>query len=557
MKICPTCQQQFPNGFQYCPNDTDMLVTTEDYLRRTKPIAQVPPQVEATARASENQPPVRQPAVESPKVAITEPVPPPPPPITRRQEPANGRQAGAGAPTTPIGQPATATGTGNFQQAPTARVQPPTDALPKNGAPTSAPTANGKQNAANATAKLGAASAAAATAKDEGLSFSIPESGGLVARLAAAIQNIQDAFSKGSVKPGETGDFQFLLRDESFVARLGRELQTASEDFKRDPKTFVIATIKGEGASKQRQRWILNGMASAVIAYSFLFFVLPAIYLLIWPKYNVAAEEKEPPLEMLAALTETPIVDTKVNKPKETPKGKGGFTGGSKPVVKQASGGGGGGRQTPTPPSKGVPPQMALTPQIIPPNPEPPKIKNPSLVVASTVYGDPKAIPPMKGPIGDLAGVPAPPSSGPGRGAGVGTGEGTGVGRGQGGGVGAGRGGNAGGGDMDTGGGRGNGGSGGIEEMGKNGVGRPTILYREKARYTEEARQNKVQGTVLLNVIFTAEGRITSIRVVRGLPDGLTERAIEAAQKIRFQPATKNGSPVSVRGNLEFTFNLY
>jgi TonB family protein len=61
---------------------------------------------------------------------------------------------------------------------------------------------------------------------------------------------------------------------------------------------------------------------------------------------------------------------------------------------------------------------------------------------------------------------------------------------------------------------------------------------------------------VVLNVIFTADGRITSIRVVRGLPDGLTEKAIEAAQKIRFQPAVKNGVPVSVRGNIEYKFVL-
>jgi TonB family protein len=85
---------------------------------------------------------------------------------------------------------------------------------------------------------------------------------------------------------------------------------------------------------------------------------------------------------------------------------------------------------------------------------------------------------------------------------------------------------------------------------------RPTILYKEKAKYTLDARNNGIEGTVVLNVVFTANGRITSIRVIRGLPDGLTEKAIEAALKIRFNPAVKNGVPVSVRGNLEFTFVL-
>jgi periplasmic protein TonB len=86
---------------------------------------------------------------------------------------------------------------------------------------------------------------------------------------------------------------------------------------------------------------------------------------------------------------------------------------------------------------------------------------------------------------------------------------------------------------------------------------RPTILYREKAKYTEEARQNKIQGSVLLQVVFNVNGLITEIKVIRGLPDGLTEKAIEAAKKIRFNPAVKNGAPVSVRGTLDFAFNLY
>jgi TonB family protein len=86
---------------------------------------------------------------------------------------------------------------------------------------------------------------------------------------------------------------------------------------------------------------------------------------------------------------------------------------------------------------------------------------------------------------------------------------------------------------------------------------RPTILYKEKAEYTPEARANKIQGSVVLNVLFTIDGQVTEIRVVRGLPDGLTEKAIEAARRTRFQPAVdNNGAPVNVRGNIEFAFQL-
>jgi TonB family protein len=269
------------------------------------------------------------------------------------------------------------------------------------------------------------------------------------------------------------------------------------------------------------------------------------LYNRVFPGRCVAPVEKIELVAMLPPPTED-LTKIEVKAEKKPVKEK--TLGGSKPKPQKAAGGGGGGRQKPEPPSKGVPPQMALTPQIVLPNPEPPKIKNPTLPVPMTVYGDPSLRMP-KGPIGDPTGVPAPPSPGPGSGGGIGRSSGSGVGGGTGGGVGPGRGGNIGGGDMNLGGGR------SVEPM--TASLRPTILYREKAKYTEEARQNKIQGTVVLQVVFNVNGSITDIRVIRSLPDGLTEKAIEAARKIRFNPAVKNGTPVSVRGQLEFTFNLY
>jgi TonB family protein len=62
---------------------------------------------------------------------------------------------------------------------------------------------------------------------------------------------------------------------------------------------------------------------------------------------------------------------------------------------------------------------------------------------------------------------------------------------------------------------------------------------------------------VLLNVLFNADGRITNISVAAGLPDALTEKAGEAALRIRFQPAVKGGVPISLRRPLLFIFTLY
>lgn len=84
----------------------------------------------------------------------------------------------------------------------------------------------------------------------------------------------------------------------------------------------------------------------------------------------------------------------------------------------------------------------------------------------------------------------------------------------------------------------------------------PTLLHVERAKYTKDARKQMIQGLVVLSAMFTHDGRIEDIQVVVGLPNGLTESAIEATRKIRFTPAQKDGKPVSVRRKVEFKFSL-
>jgi Flp pilus assembly protein TadD len=85
---------------------------------------------------------------------------------------------------------------------------------------------------------------------------------------------------------------------------------------------------------------------------------------------------------------------------------------------------------------------------------------------------------------------------------------------------------------------------------------RPTILHREKARYTDAANLAGVMGTVVLMVVFADDGALKHILAIQELSHGLTEEAIKAARKIRFTPAMRDGKPLSVYGSLEFTFNL-
>ena len=86
---------------------------------------------------------------------------------------------------------------------------------------------------------------------------------------------------------------------------------------------------------------------------------------------------------------------------------------------------------------------------------------------------------------------------------------------------------------------------------------RPFIAFKPEPSYTEEARQNALTGSVILKAIFTADGAVTNIKVASGLPYGLEENAIEAAKKIKFIPAMKDGKLVSTWMQLEFNFNLY
>jgi TonB family protein len=72
--------------------------------------------------------------------------------------------------------------------------------------------------------------------------------------------------------------------------------------------------------------------------------------------------------------------------------------------------------------------------------------------------------------------------------------------------------------------------------------------------YTEAARENRVVGVVRLRVVLCPSGSVSNITVVKGLPDGLTEQAIAAARKVKFEPAEKDGQKVAQFQLLEYSF---
>jgi TonB family protein len=82
------------------------------------------------------------------------------------------------------------------------------------------------------------------------------------------------------------------------------------------------------------------------------------------------------------------------------------------------------------------------------------------------------------------------------------------------------------------------------------------ITYKPNPVYTEEARAMKLEGEVLLEVSFSSSGTLHVNRVVRGLGHGLDEAAIAAANKIRFKPALRYGTPVDSTAVVHVTFQL-
>ena len=341
------------------------------------------------------------------------------------------------------------------------------------------------------------------------------------------------------------------------------QLRRAWPDFKRNPIRVGRRAVIGSARRFRalvRQPNVLTGTATALLL------VLSAILALIFvgrtPKVTAADQDREEVVEMLS-----------FNLPGEAPKPEGSGVGvnsngrvgmakgkgeGSAAEPKPAHGGGGSGNLSKLPTQQG---KVPLPSDI--PAPISPPLPNPSLPAAGVdldpalwknlpfvTYGDPRS----KSTV---------PSNGPGVGGVVGTGSGLGVGPGNGNGVGPGNKGNTGDGDKGLGDG-GVGGSNGNHPNEPNRIYRlPEVTQRAKViskpepQYTEAARKNQVTGSVVLSVIFSETGEVTSIRAVRLLPDGLTEKAIAAARQIRFVPAMRNGQSVSVYMQLEYNFNLY
>jgi len=213
------------------------------------------------------------------------------------------------------------------------------------------------------------------------------------------------------------------------------------------------------------------------------------------------------------------------------------------PSKTQVGGGGGGGDRDKLQATKGKLPKFAMQqftpPMVVVRNPDPKLPMEPTVVVPPEIKLAQANLPNLGDPQSAIPNGPL--SNGTGTGGGIGSGSGGGVGSGKGPGVGPGEGGGIGGGIFHVGG----------------GVSAPRAIYSPDPEYSEEARKVKHQGTVVLALVVAPDGRPRDIHVINSLGMGLDEKAIEAVSHWKFEPAMKDGKPVSVAISVEVEFRLY
>jgi TonB family protein len=83
----------------------------------------------------------------------------------------------------------------------------------------------------------------------------------------------------------------------------------------------------------------------------------------------------------------------------------------------------------------------------------------------------------------------------------------------------------------------------------------PRVIKRVAPEYTDVARKGRVAGIVLLDVVVEKNGRVSDVQILKPLPFGLDQKAVEAVRKWRFAPAKYHGRTVAAYYKVAIAFN--
>ena len=106
--------------------------------------------------------------------------------------------------------------------------------------------------------------------------------------------------------------------------------------------------------------------------------------------------------------------------------------------------------------------------------------------------------------------------------------------------------------------------SGGIEKpvtkssptSAKADITKPVLINRPEPSYTTTAQKAGTEGTVRVRVLVRSDGTVKKVRIISGLPYGLSYQAMDAAYQMRFKPATKDGQPTDYWLAVTVEFNI-
>jgi TonB family protein len=86
----------------------------------------------------------------------------------------------------------------------------------------------------------------------------------------------------------------------------------------------------------------------------------------------------------------------------------------------------------------------------------------------------------------------------------------------------------------------------------------PTVVKSVKAAYTKEARDARIEGTVVVEIVVSVDGLPKDVKVIESLDTkyGLDAEAVRASREWRFVPASKEGKPIERAIRVEHSFKL-
>ncbi len=84
----------------------------------------------------------------------------------------------------------------------------------------------------------------------------------------------------------------------------------------------------------------------------------------------------------------------------------------------------------------------------------------------------------------------------------------------------------------------------------------PVKIFSPRPLYTEEARRAGIQGIVILEAVVDEEGTVRNVKVLKGLPMGLDQSAVDTVMTWRYEPARLEGRPVPVYFTFTISFSL-